>query len=62
MLLQHRGYKPVNAPLQGLYGIMHSCVTTYNPRALNHSACMAYIALAVALIYVMDGLQPTYMM
>ena len=27
LLLQHYGYKPVNTPLQGLYGIMHSCIS-----------------------------------
>ena len=30
VLLQQWGYKPVNTPPLVLYGIMHSCVTTYS--------------------------------
>ena len=53
-----RGYKPVNTPLQVLYGIMHSCVTTYSPRAspscsmwLLHS-CIIFLTALVEVYYI----------
>ena len=44
VLSQQWGYKPVNTPLLVLYGIMHSCVTTYKPSGF---ALVLYVVTAL---------------